>query len=277
MGHDRTPARARWRKQAQEALGHGGADGAGRPRLLQRRGDPEVRAGRDQRAGAQAAHLEQQGRRAASTSATSSTIAKRRSSTDARPGERAIWRFTHDRERHDDPQVLVLGLPADARSKRNARPATTGASRAGSTKQVLERCRARLDRMPQAGRLRRQTVEHAFGTLKAWMGATHFLTKTLPRVRTEMSLHVLAYNLKRVMQIFGVKPLIAAMRGVTRAYASSSVRAISRLVPAFSHGLDRGRPPLIRRSPSARARSFATKVRSKAGMVRITNGALISA
>ena len=47
--------------------------------------------------------------------------------------------------------------------------------------------------------LRRQTVEHAFGTLKAWMGATHFLTKTLPRVSTEMGLHVLAYNMKRVM------------------------------------------------------------------------------
>jgi len=55
----------------------------------------------------------------------------------------------------------------------------------------------RLDQMPEAGRIRRQTVEHTFGTLKAWMGATHFLTKTLPRVRTEMSLHVLAYNLKR--------------------------------------------------------------------------------
>ena len=48
----------------------------------------------------------------------------------------------------------------------------------------------RLDRTPEAMRVRRQTVEHPFGTLKAWMGATHFLTRTLPRVRTEMSLHV---------------------------------------------------------------------------------------
>ena len=77
---------------------------------------------------------------------------------------------------------------------------------------VIERMQRRLDRMPQAGRLRRQTVEHTFGTLKSWMGATHFLTRTLPRVRTEMSLQVLAYNLKRVMQIVGVQPLIAAMR-----------------------------------------------------------------
>jgi hypothetical protein len=57
-------------------------------------------------------------------------------------------------------------------------------------------------------RTRRQTVEHPFGTIKAWMGATHFLTKTLPRVRTEMSLHVLAYNFKRALAILGTKQLI---------------------------------------------------------------------
>ena len=71
---------------------------------------------------------------------------------------------------------------------------------------------ARLNQMPQASRLRRQTVEHPFGTLKAWMGATHFLTKTLPRVSTEMSLHVLAYNLKRVIYIMGAKQLMTAIR-----------------------------------------------------------------
>jgi len=77
---------------------------------------------------------------------------------------------------------------------------------------VIERMHRRLDRMPEAGRLRRQTVEHTFGTLKSWMGATHFLTRTFPRVRAEMSLQVLAYNLKRVIQILGVQPLIAAIR-----------------------------------------------------------------
>jgi Transposase DDE domain len=71
---------------------------------------------------------------------------------------------------------------------------------------------ARLEQMPQASRVRRQTVEHTFGTLKAWMGATHFLTKTLPRVSTEMSLQVLAYNLKRAMKIIGIVPLMHAMR-----------------------------------------------------------------
>jgi len=68
---------------------------------------------------------------------------------------------------------------------------------------VLDAMQERLDRAPKTARLRRQTVEHPFGTIKAWMGATHFLTRTLERVRTEMSLHVLAYNLKRVLAILG--------------------------------------------------------------------------
>ena len=75
-----------------------------------------------------------------------------------------------------------------------------------------EAAEARLDRAPEMMRLRRQTVEHPFGTLKAWMGATHFLTKTLPKVRTEMSLQVLAYNMLRVMNLLGVGALIEAMR-----------------------------------------------------------------
>ena len=77
---------------------------------------------------------------------------------------------------------------------------------------VLEMVQQRLDGAPEASRLRRQTVEHVFGTLKAWMGSTHFLTRTLPRVRTEMSLQVLAYNLKRAIKLLGTERLIAAMR-----------------------------------------------------------------
>jgi Transposase DDE domain len=60
--------------------------------------------------------------------------------------------------------------------------------------------------------IRRQTVEHPFGILKSWMGSAHFLTKTLEKVRTEMSLHILAYNIKRMIQIFGVRPLVEAIR-----------------------------------------------------------------
>lgn len=77
---------------------------------------------------------------------------------------------------------------------------------------VLDAMQERLDRMPEAMLIRRQTVEHPFGTLKAWMGATHFLTRTLAKVRTEMSLQVLAYNMKRMIQIVGVGALISAIR-----------------------------------------------------------------
>jgi transposase len=78
--------------------------------------------------------------------------------------------------------------------------------------EVLETMQRRLDREPRAMRVRRQTVEHVFGTLKAWMGATHFKTRRLKNVSAEMSLQVLAYNLKRVIAILGVRPLIAAMQ-----------------------------------------------------------------
>ncbi len=77
---------------------------------------------------------------------------------------------------------------------------------------VLEAVQCRLDQNPQAMRQRRETVEHPFGTLKARMGATHFLMKRLKNVRTEMALSVLAYNLTRVMNILGIRPLIAAIR-----------------------------------------------------------------
>jgi transposase len=77
---------------------------------------------------------------------------------------------------------------------------------------VLDAMQERLDRKPDSMRLRRRTVEHPFGTLKLWMGAVHFLTKTLPRVSTEMSLHVLAYNLKRVMQILGIGQMLRVLR-----------------------------------------------------------------
>jgi len=78
--------------------------------------------------------------------------------------------------------------------------------------QVLETVQARLDADPEAMRRRRETVEHPFGTIKARMGATHFLMKTLPRVGAEMALHVLAYNLTRVMNIMGPSRLIEAMQ-----------------------------------------------------------------
>jgi hypothetical protein len=69
----------------------------------------------------------------------------------------------------------------------------------------------RLDEHPEKMRQRRETVEHPFGTIKARIGATHFLVKTLSHVASEMTLHVLAYNLARVMNIIGIRPLLAAI------------------------------------------------------------------
>ena len=77
---------------------------------------------------------------------------------------------------------------------------------------VLEAVQRRLDNNPQAMRVRRETVEHTFGTMKMRMGATHFLMKRLPKVATEMALHVLAYNLTRVVNIIGIRPLLAALQ-----------------------------------------------------------------
>ena len=126
-------------------------------------------------------------------------------------GQRAIWRFTtvengmtlHKYWTSACPKCPIKAQCTTSPYRRIAR---------WEHERVLEAMQDRLDRTPEASRLRRQTVEHPFGTLKAWMGSTHFLTKTLPRVSTEMSLHVLAYNLKRVMQIVGILPLMQAMR-----------------------------------------------------------------
>src|SRR6202161_1507974 len=77
---------------------------------------------------------------------------------------------------------------------------------------ILEVVQRRLDEHPEKMRQRRETVEHPFGTLKMRVGATHFLMTTLPRVASEMALHVLAYNLTRVMNIIGIQPLMTAIR-----------------------------------------------------------------
>jgi len=118
----------------------------------------------------------------------------------------------HNRRRWPNaPQVLSSACPKCPIKAR----CTSGEYRRitrWENEHVLETMQKRLDRTPQASRLRRQTVEHPFGTLKAWMGATHFLTKTLPRVSTEMSLHVLAYNFKRLIRILGTQRVIRAMR-----------------------------------------------------------------
>tara|TARA_Y100000034_G_scaffold10687_1_gene11186 strand:- start:687 stop:2120 length:1434 start_codon:yes stop_codon:yes gene_type:complete len=79
--------------------------------------------------------------------------------------------------------------------------------------EIVEKMQARLEAAPETTVIRKQTVEHPFGTIKQWMGTTHFLMKRLHNVKTEMSLHVLAYNIKRMISILGVPALIAAIRG----------------------------------------------------------------
>ena len=126
-------------------------------------------------------------------------------------GERAIWRMTTVEEGMTLHRYWPSACPR-CPIKSQCTPSDYRRITRWEHEQVLETMQRQLDHTPEAARLRRQTVEHAFGTLKAWMGSTHFLTKTLPKVRTEMSLHVLAYNLKRALNIFGTQTLMAAMK-----------------------------------------------------------------
>ena len=126
-------------------------------------------------------------------------------------GERLTYSFTTE-----DKGLVLRRYATDAcQSCAIKHSCTTGKERRISRwehEHVLEAVQRRLDEHPEKMRQRRETVEHPFGTIKARMGATHFLMKTLPRVATEMALHVLAYNLTRVMNIIGIQPLLAAMR-----------------------------------------------------------------
>jgi transposase len=126
-------------------------------------------------------------------------------------GERLIWRFTSE----EKGQALHCYWSSACETCAIKKLCTTGKERRikrWEHEHVLEAVQRRLDEHPEMMRRRRETVEHPFGTIKAWMGATHFLMKRLKNVRTEMALHVLAYNLTRVMNIIGIAPLIAAMR-----------------------------------------------------------------
>ena len=125
-------------------------------------------------------------------------------------GDRLIWRYSS----------IEKGLKMDCywssncqscSLKKDCTPSEQRRVKRWEHEAVLDAMQSRLDQAPEMMRIRKQTVEHPFGTLKAWMGSTHFLTKTLPRVSTEMSLHVLAYNMKRVIKILGSKALMEAM------------------------------------------------------------------
>ena len=126
-------------------------------------------------------------------------------------GERLIWRFASEEAGKTINKYWSSACPACLMKKQ----CTTSKYRRVARwehEDVLDRVQDRLDREPERMRIRRETSEHPFGTIKSWMGSTHFQMKTLKHVSTEMSLHVLAYNLKRVMNILGIKPLIEAIQ-----------------------------------------------------------------
>jgi transposase len=126
-------------------------------------------------------------------------------------GERLIYRFTRTEKGKDIRRYWSSACP---RCPIKAQ-CTTGDNRRVSRwvhADVLDRAQARLDQQPDSMRVRRATVEHPFGTIKSWMGATHFQMKTLPRVSTEMSLHVLSYNMKRAINLLGTEKIIATIR-----------------------------------------------------------------
>jgi len=126
-------------------------------------------------------------------------------------GERAIWRMTTIERGMRLHRYWPSACPK-CPLKQQCTPSDYRRITRWEHEAVLEAMQKRLDWKPETARLRRRTVEHPFGTIKSWMGATHFLTKTLGRVRTEMSLHVLAYNLRRLMSLLGVEGAMAVMK-----------------------------------------------------------------
>ncbi len=126
-------------------------------------------------------------------------------------GQRLIWRFETEEKGLTLHKYWSSHCP-DCPIKSQCTTGTYRRITRWEHEAVVEAAEARLEREPERMRTRRQTVEHPFGTLKAWMGSTHFQMKTLKHVRTEMSLHVLAYNFKRVLSILGVQPLLHAIQ-----------------------------------------------------------------
>jgi transposase len=126
-------------------------------------------------------------------------------------GQRLTYRFSNE----EDGKVMRRYSTTACSTCPLKEQCTTGKERRIARwehEAVLEAAQERLDKNPDMMTVRRSTVEHPFGTLKFWMGSTHFLMKKLHNVKTEMSLHVLAYNMKRVMKVLGVPGLLQVMQ-----------------------------------------------------------------
>jgi hypothetical protein len=126
-------------------------------------------------------------------------------------GKRAIYRFTSE-ERKMQLRTYWSSACIGCAIKAQCTPSSYRRIRRWEHEAVMEAAQQRLDRMPEAMTVRKSTVEHVFGTLKHWMGWTHFLMRGMHNVSTEMSLNVLAYNFKRVLNILGITEMMKAMR-----------------------------------------------------------------
>ena len=126
-------------------------------------------------------------------------------------GQRAIRRFSRE---EDGLQISIYWSGACPACSMKAQCTTSGYRRIRrwEHEEIMDKTQQRLDRMPNAMTVRKSTIEHVFGTLKHWMGWTHFLTRGFENVATEMSLNVLAYNFRRVLSILGFKGAMNAMR-----------------------------------------------------------------
>ena len=126
---------------------------------------------------------------------------------------------------------------------------------------VLDEMQVQLEQIPDAMRIQRGSVEHPFGTIKSWMGATHFLTRGLERIQTEMSLHVLAYNVKLLMTLLGVVGMMEAIRAyafllaLQRVFGASSLMIQSVSEKTWHCSLN----PLKSHTPYISAYSFAAR------------------
>lgn len=128
-------------------------------------------------------------------------------------GERVIYRFTREERGLQVRRYWSSACPSCS-MKTQCTPSDYRRVSRWEHEAVVEAAQRRLDKRPDAMKVRRRTVEHVFGTLKHWMGSTHFLTRTFANVRTEMSLHVLAYNLKRVISILGIAGTMKAIHSM---------------------------------------------------------------
>lgn len=144
-------------------------------------------------------------------------------------GERAIWRFSRIEGGIRLHRYWSLRCPR-CPLKEQCTPSNYRRISRWEHQEVLDAMERRLDQLPDSMRIRRQTTEHCFGTLKLWKGSAHFLTRRLANVRTEMILHLLAHNLKRVTKILGTGMRVPANRLGSDNYSASELKGMQEVI-----------------------------------------------